>query len=234
MRDVVVGMLERPGETPGLQRHDLVARGALGLIQFGAVTASAGFQACHGHGAFPLACYCCCDRVVRNRQPRAGDGAGMAAKLGDHDVAGGDADVVDSGPAAARNFPRGRDQHVAELARPDEGDVALRGDRALVAGVAGKGEGGIGQQEDEAAMGDALAVDHVRRNRHRQRRLAGLDLDNLHAEALAGVVFLPHRIRAGAGEVVGRKRDVHSGMPALRDGSTTFSPCAHGPVEQAS
>ena len=54
MRDVVVGVLERPRETLGLQRHDFVARGALGLIQFGAVTASAGFQSCHGHGAFPL------------------------------------------------------------------------------------------------------------------------------------------------------------------------------------
>ncbi len=54
MRDVVVGVLERPRETPGLQRHDFVARGALGLIQISAVTASAGFQFCHGHDAFPL------------------------------------------------------------------------------------------------------------------------------------------------------------------------------------
>ena len=139
----------------------------------------------------------------------------MTAELGDHDVAGGDADVVDPGPPAARDFARGRDQHVAELARPDEGDVALRCDRALIVRVAGKGEGGIGQQEDEAAMGDALAVDHVRLHRHRQRGLPGPDLDNLHAEALAGVVFLPHRVRAGAREFVGRKRDVHSGTSAL-------------------
>ena len=52
----------------------------------------------------------------------------MAAELGDHDVAGGDLHIVDAGPAAARDLPRGRDQPVAELARPDEGDVALRGD----------------------------------------------------------------------------------------------------------
>ena len=58
MRDVVVGVLERPGETLGLQRHDLVARGALGLIQFGAVAASAGFQSCHGHDAFPSRYFC--------------------------------------------------------------------------------------------------------------------------------------------------------------------------------
>ena len=35
MRDVVVGMLQRPGEPLLLQRHDLVARGALGVIEFG-------------------------------------------------------------------------------------------------------------------------------------------------------------------------------------------------------
>ena len=93
-----------------------------------------------------------CGRVVRTRQPRPGDRARVAAELGDHNVACGDADVINPGPAVARNFPRGRDQHVAELAGTDEGDVALRGDRALVARVAGKGEGGIGQQEDETAM----------------------------------------------------------------------------------
>src|SRR6201991_2100269 len=110
----------------------------------------------------PCLLFWCC-RVVRTRQPRPGDGAGVAAKLGDHDIAGRDADVVDSGPSTARNFPRRRDQYIAELPRTDEGNVALRGDRTLVAGVAGKGEGGIGQQEDEAAMGNALSVDHVRR-----------------------------------------------------------------------
>src|ERR1700677_4610580 len=47
-----------------------------------------------------------------------------------------------------------------------EGDVALRRDRAQVMAVAGKGKGGIRQREDEAAMGDALAVDHVRLDRH--------------------------------------------------------------------
>src|SRR5215207_7436658 len=84
-----------------------------------------------------------CDRVVRTRQPRPGDGAGVTAELGDHDIAGGDANVVDPGPAAARDFARGGDQYIAELARPDEGDVALRGNGTFVAGVAGKGEGGI-------------------------------------------------------------------------------------------
>ena len=86
MRDVVVGVPERPGEAFGLQRHDLVARGALGLVQFGAVAASAGFQSCHGHGAFPLLAIFVWFRCP-HRQPRPGDGAGMTAELGDHDIA---------------------------------------------------------------------------------------------------------------------------------------------------
>jgi len=52
-------------------------------------------------------------------------------------------------------------------------------------------------------MGDPLAVHHVRLDRHGQDGFAGLDLNDLHAETLAGVVFLPHRIRAGAREIVG-------------------------------
>ena len=93
MRDVVVGVPERPGEARRLQRHDLVARGALGLVQFSAVAASAGFQSCHGHDAFPSSLFLC-RRAVRARQPRPGNGARMTAELGDHDVACGDANVI--------------------------------------------------------------------------------------------------------------------------------------------
>ncbi len=71
----------------------------------------------------------------------------MAAQLGNRGVVDGDAHIVNSGTPCARDFPRGRDQEVAELARPDEGDVALRGNRAFVMGVAGKGERRIRQQD---------------------------------------------------------------------------------------
>src|SRR5262249_25489836 len=52
--DIVVGMLQRPGEAPRLQRHDLVARGALGVIEFGTIDVTLRFPACRSHGAFPL------------------------------------------------------------------------------------------------------------------------------------------------------------------------------------
>src|SRR6266436_2179265 len=107
----------------------------------------------------------------------------MAAKLRDDCVIDSDAHIVDAGSSAARDFARGRDQFVAELARLDEGDVAVGCDRTLVVRIAGEGERRIREQEDEAAMGNALAVDHVRLNRHRQRRLAAPDVDDLHAEA---------------------------------------------------
>jgi hypothetical protein len=65
----------------------------------------------------------------------------MAAKFRDHHVIGGDLHIVDSRSPAARDFAGGRDQAVAELARPDESDVALSDHHTLVMGVAGKGEG---------------------------------------------------------------------------------------------
>src|SRR5262245_13324411 len=127
----------------------------------------------------------------------------MPAEFGNHGLSHGDANVIDAGASTARDLARGGNELVAELARRDEGDVALRGDRAVVVAIAGKGEGGIGEREDEAAMGDALAVYHFWLDHHRQRRAAGADFDDLHAETARGVVFLPHRVRAGARESSG-------------------------------
>src|SRR6516165_8678999 len=52
--------------------------------------------------------------------------------------------------------------------------------------------------------------------------MAGFHLQDLHAEALAGAVLLPHRIRAGACEVVGRKYglDGHFGLRKSRIGTS--------------
>ena len=91
----------------------------------------------------------------------------MAAQFGNRHIIDGDAHIVNAGTSGSRDFPRHSDHPLAELARPDEGDVALGRDRALVVGVAGKGERRIRQEKDEAAMGDLMAVDHVRLDRHR-------------------------------------------------------------------
>src|ERR1700677_3844334 len=56
-RDVVIGMRQRPRQSLCLQRHDLVARGALGIVQLGVV--SAFLQLRRSHYAFPRIIYFC-------------------------------------------------------------------------------------------------------------------------------------------------------------------------------
>src|SRR6266700_8412096 len=106
----------------------------------------------------------------------------MPTEFRDDGVAGADAHVIDTGAPTARDLSRFCDETVAELARLDEGDLALRCDDTIIVRIAGERESGIGEREDEAAMGDTLSIDHVRPHRHRQRRKARADLDDLHAE----------------------------------------------------
>ena len=53
MRDVVVGMRQRPCHALGLQRRDLVAGCPLDLVHFGVVTAAAGSRIGQSHCEFP-------------------------------------------------------------------------------------------------------------------------------------------------------------------------------------
>ncbi len=53
VRDIVIGMLERPGEPFGLQRHDLVARGAFSRIELGVIAAVPNPELCRCHRRFP-------------------------------------------------------------------------------------------------------------------------------------------------------------------------------------
>src|SRR5262245_60273639 len=99
--------------------------------------------------------------LILRRQPIAGNDPRMPAEFGDDGIARGHAHVVDARAAAAGNLPRLGHEPVAELARLDEGDLTLRRDHALIVRIAGERKGGIGEREDEAAMSDALAVDHV-------------------------------------------------------------------------
>src|SRR6516165_10326451 len=109
----------------------------------------------------------------------------MTAQLGNNGIIDRDAHVVNPGTAGSRDFPSGGHQGVAELARPDKGYVALRSDRALVVGVASECKSRIRERENEAAMGDAMSVDHVRLDGHCQHGLASFHLQDLHAKTLA-------------------------------------------------
>src|SRR5436305_1380144 len=95
-------------------------------------------------------------------QPRPAEAAGVAAEFRDHDIIDGDMDVVDPRASGSRDLAGPGHEAVAELAGLDKGDAALRGDHALVVRIAGKGECRIRQRENEPAMSDALAVDHMR------------------------------------------------------------------------
>src|SRR5579883_408124 len=136
------------------------------------------------------------------RQPGAGNDARVTAKFRDNLIISSDADVVNSGASVARDLMRHSNEAIAKLARADKCDLAMRSHRTMVAAVAGKGESGIGERKDEAAMGDALAVHHVGPDSHGQRRLARLDIEDFHAEPCARIVVLPHRVRTGARKIV--------------------------------
>src|SRR3954470_1926214 len=110
MRDVVIGMLERPGKPPGLQRDDLITRRALGLVHFGLIAAGPGLQCGRSHGTCPPAfCFLSLRRLASNslfrtvsrRHQRAADAAGVAAKLRNHGIVNAHAYVIDAGAAAA-------------------------------------------------------------------------------------------------------------------------------------
>src|SRR5947209_18170144 len=90
----------------------------------------------------------------------------------------GDLDVVDSGAAADAALLRDGRQYIAFVRRRDEIDRAARRHRRQVVAVAGKGERAIGEREDEAAVADGVAVQHVLANRHRQLSATGADGGN--------------------------------------------------------
>ena len=127
------------------------------------------------------------------------DGARMAAEFRDHSaVLARDRDVVDAGAAGALLLDAASGQPVAQLAGIDESDRALLRHAALVIGVAGVGESGIGKREDIAAMRDIVTVHHLIGDGHRKDGAAGLDRDQLHAEPLARGIFRPHPLGTGA------------------------------------
>src|SRR5437764_4355217 len=79
--------------------------------------------------------------LVLRRQPRARNDTRVPAEFSDDSVAYGDANVVDSGTAAASDLPRSRNETVAELAGLDGGDLALRCHDKLIARIERTGEG---------------------------------------------------------------------------------------------
>jgi hypothetical protein len=98
----------------------------------------------------------------RFRRKMALDAGGAAAKHGNGlAVLVRDLDIVNAAASALMARAADDRQCIAEVGRGDEIDVYAGGDRLVVEAVAGIGEVGIGQGEDEAAVTNAVAIDHV-------------------------------------------------------------------------
>src|SRR5829696_10578298 len=95
-------------------------------------------------------------------EQRALDRARVPAELGhDRAAVARHGDVVDAGTPGAGDLEGMGAEHLAKARRRDEGDGAVLRDGAPVVGVAGEGEGGIREREDEAAVADPVPVHHA-------------------------------------------------------------------------
>ena len=94
-------------------------------------------------------------------------GAAAPAELGDHGAGLVDhlhvVDAAAPGPAPAQG---GRGQFLPQPDRSEEGDLGAGGQRDLVALIAGHGEGRVGEGEEETAVHDVEAVQHVVADQH--------------------------------------------------------------------
>src|SRR5262245_44782850 len=123
----------------------------------------------------------------------------MPPELGDHAarfVTYGD--IVNAAPVRAVALPRFGDQAHAKPGRRGEGDVALLSDRPKAIRIAGKCQGAVRQREYEAAVPEAVPVDHALGHRHSERCTARSDGENFHAQTLARLVIGPQRLGAQA------------------------------------
>src|SRR5207249_2936749 len=106
--------------------------------------------------------------------------AALSAELGD-DRAVGAAHryVVDAVPPEARTLAGFCDELVVEARRRDEDDVAAGGHRRRTVRVAREGERRVREEEHEAAVADAVSVQHRLGDAEPGARGAGRDLVEL-------------------------------------------------------
>jgi len=101
----------------------------------------------------------------------------VAAQFGDRDTIDRYANVVNPGTAGPGDLLCRRNKPVAQLARLDKGNIALRGNGAFVAGVAGKGKGRIRQQSGDRGTLTLRTGSKVSSSRSRASREMPLELN---------------------------------------------------------
>ena len=108
--------------------------------------------------------------------------------------------VVNAMTSAERLLHALASEHVAQPPGLEKLDGAARRHRVLVVAVAGKGESGIGEREDETAVADLVPVEVQRLHRHAHHRAPGFAGQQRHAHGvLARGVDRKHRLAHSGG-----------------------------------
>src|SRR5215469_10080111 len=88
------------------------------------------------------------------------------AELGDETITVRDGNVIDAVAAVTGPHAGLGSEHIAAAGRRDEDDVAPGGHGNWTPAVAGAGERGVREAEDQTPVTDAVPVDHVVPHRH--------------------------------------------------------------------
>jgi hypothetical protein len=116
------------------------------------------------------------------------------AELGDHVLTPADSHVVKPGPSEPSPQHGLGHQHIPGVGGRDEDDVGRGGHRHRPEAVAGAGERGVRQGEDQAAVSDGVPVHHVVAHRHAGHRPPVALIDQLDAQATGRLVLRHHRL----------------------------------------
>ena len=118
------------------------------------------------------------------------DAAGVSPELGNHFARGaGDFNIINAAaPGAVQLAGRGG-QLVAQLAWGEKTDSASLGHDPLIIAVARMRKGGVGQGEDQAAVADPMAVEHLLCDLHGHIGLSGRDMGDPQPQRMAGRIM---------------------------------------------
>ncbi len=151
----------------------------------------------------------------------------------------GNLDVVDARAPGELALVRARGQHVARARRRGELDRAAGRHGVEIVAVARVRERAVGEREDEAAVADLVAVQHVGPHRHRELGEARADVRDADAERLRRRVARVHRLGDALGQrprIGGRHRRVmltHGAFLPWPRGARPAATCGSGPRRSA-
>ena len=128
-------------------------------------------------------------------------GGGLVTALGPA-IAGTDGDARHSGPALTRHLGGLRDQGFALADLVEKDDRRLCRHAGVVGAVADVGECAVGESEDDSSMREAVAVEHVRANDHRDAGITLAHFLELEVPGRTGALGREHCTGHAAGEFV--------------------------------